>query len=203
MKNIIFKVYHPSLELISDRTFRSLLKKLSSVVREIQITEVYYLINQISQNELLSPSEKQSLRDRLDGPLRHIDSYYVEEIERGSLKVTVTATAIALWLLNTALSETVKEVWVKSEINKQLVTYLTTEKREEIVERNCDVVIESWNFEGFSVENVEKELVEGETLVITINIGTARSLKNDIKKIDVDFIIQELNKEIEEQSKSK
>ncbi|EGS7961791.1 hypothetical protein I4S89_003666, partial [Vibrio cholerae] len=71
MKNIKFKIYHPTLDLVSDRTLRSILKKFSTLLREIQYQEVFFLINHSN----ITKSEKQSLQDRLKGPLNHIDAY--------------------------------------------------------------------------------------------------------------------------------
>ncbi|OWO71721.1 hypothetical protein B2J67_16130, partial [Vibrio cholerae] len=43
MKNIKFKIYHPTLDLVSDRTLRSILKKFSTLLREIQYQEAFFL----------------------------------------------------------------------------------------------------------------------------------------------------------------
>ncbi|MFM5144087.1 hypothetical protein ACEUA0_16510 [Aeromonas veronii] len=119
MKDIYFKIYHPTLDLVSDRTFRSILKKFSSVIREIQYQEVMVLVNQSD----LSPSEKKSIRDKLKGKLNHIDAYYIEKIERGSITITGLVTTAALGLLAVTVGESVKEAWKKSEFHKSLVEY--------------------------------------------------------------------------------
>lgn len=198
MKNIAFKIYHPSLDIVSDRTFRSILKKFSTLLREIQYQEVLYLI----KKSQLSPSEKQSLRDKLRGPLNHIDAYYIERIERGSLIIEGAMTAAALWSLKITVGESVKEAWKQSEMHKSLVTYLSGSKeREKVIERNVDRVLDAWNFDGFIVESIEKEHIENETLLVTVNINTepslAKHIKENVRKIDTDLVIQELNEEIE------
>ena len=80
MKNNTFHIYHPELDVISDQTLRSILKKFSILTREIQYQEVMHLISVAE----ISPSEKQSMRDRLKRPLHHIDGYYFRKIEKGS-----------------------------------------------------------------------------------------------------------------------
>ncbi|MGR7921569.1 hypothetical protein ACU6RQ_10730 [Zobellella denitrificans] len=198
MKNITFEIYHPNLDTVSDRTLRSILKKMSSLLREIQYQEVFYLINHSS----LSPSEKQSLRDRLRGPLNHIDAYYVQKIERGSILIEGALTAIGLWLLKNTIGESVKEAWKQSEMHKSLVSYLSDPiPRRQIIDRNIDRVIDAWNFEGFIVESIEKEDIDDENLKVRININTdpltAKHIEENFRKIDTELVIAELRKEIE------
>lgn len=197
MKNIKFKIYHPSLDVLSDRTLRSILKKFSTLLKEIQFQEVLYLINSCD----LSLSEKQSLRDRLWGPLNHIDSYYVEKVERGSLIIEATLSAAGLWLLKNTLGESIKEAYSQSEMHKSLVSYLSnSNERKEVIDRNIERVFNAWNFDGYIVESVEKDYPDNDTLQVTVNIDTSKKLKehvkNNVVKINTDFVIQELEKEI-------
>ena len=197
MKNINFRIYHPSLNILSDRTLRSILKKFSALLKEIQYQEVLYLINSSD----LSPSEKQSLRDRLQGPLNHIDSYYVEKIERGSLIVEVALTASGLWLLKNTIGESVKDAYKQSEMHKWLVSYLSgSQERKKVIDRNVDRVFDAWNFDGYVVENIEKDFRDDDTLHVTINIDTSNALKEHIKnnvvKVDSDLVVKELKQEI-------
>ncbi|HHQ4625359.1 hypothetical protein [Aeromonas veronii] len=197
MKDIYFKIYHPTLDLVSDRTFRSILKKFSSVIREIQYQEVMVLVNQSD----LSPSEKQSIRDKLKGKLNHIDAYYIEKIERGSITITGLVTTAALGLLAVTVGESVKEAWKKSEFHKSLVEYLTMDlTREKQIERNVDRVFEAWNFDGFVLESVEKEQMPDGSIEIAININTdpwlSKHIEDNLTRDDVDTLLAQLNDEI-------
>ena len=197
MKDIYFKIYHPTLDLVSDRTFRSILKKFSSVIREIQYQEVMVLVNQSD----LSPSEKQSIRDKLKGKLNHIDAYYIEKIERGSITITGLVTPAALGLLAVTVGESVKEAWKKSEFHKSLVEYLTMDlTREKQIERNVDRVFEAWNFDGFVLESVEKEQMPDGSIEIAININTdpwlSKHIEDNLTRDDVDTLLAQLNDEI-------
>ena len=197
MKDIYFKIYHPTLDIVSDRTFRSILKKFSSVVREIQYQEVMVLVNQSD----LSPSEKQSIRDKLKGKLNHIDAYYIEKIERGSITITGLVTTAALDLLAVTVGESVKEAWKKSEFHKSLVEYLTMDlTREKQIERNVDRVFDAWNFDGFVLESVEKEQMPDGSIEIAININTdpwlSKHIEDNLTRDDVDALLSQLNDEI-------
>lgn len=197
MKDIYFKIYHPTLDIVSDRTFRSILKRFSSVVREIQYQEVMVLVNQSD----LSPSEKQSIRDKLKGKLNHIDAYYIEKIERGSITITGLVTTAALGLLAVTVGESVKEAWKKSEFHKSLVEYLTMDlTREKQIERNVDRVFGAWNFDGFVLESVEKEQMPDGSIEIAININTdpwlSKHIEDNLTRDDVDALLSQLNDEI-------
>ncbi|HFQ5078408.1 TPA: hypothetical protein ACGUUY_004261 [Vibrio vulnificus] len=203
MKDIYFKIYHPTLDLVSDRTFRSILKKFSSVIREIQYQEVMVLVNQSD----LSPSEKQSIRDKLKGKLNHIDAYYIEKIERGSIIITGLVTTAALGLLTLTVGESVKEAWKKSEFHKSLVEYLTMDlTREKQIERNVDRVFEAWNFDGFVLESVEKEQMPDGSIEIAININTdpwlSKHIEDNLTRDDVDTLLAQLNDEIKKLEKN-
>ncbi|AMK75450.1 MULTISPECIES: hypothetical protein [Methylomonas] len=197
MKEIKFKIYHPSIDIVSDRTFRSLLKTFSSLIREVQYQEVIYLIN---HSELL-PSEKQSLRDRLKGPLNHIPAYYVEKIERGSIVIEVSVSAMALWLLKNTIGESVKEAWKQSEMHKSIVAYLSgSDERKRVIDKNIDMVFDAWKFDAFIVENIEKEELDDDTFSITVNLNTSplleEHIKENVKKVDTHLVIEEIQKEI-------
>jgi hypothetical protein len=199
MKNITFEIYHPDLDIVSDRTLRSILKKFSSLLREIQYQEVFHLVNSSD----LTPSEKQSLRDRLKGPLNHIDAYYVKRIEKGSILIEGALTAIGLWLLKTTIGESVKEAWKQSEMHSNLVEYLTKSKdREEVIDRCVDRVFDAWNFDGFTIESIEKEKVgeNAQDLKIRVNLNTDPMLKKHVKEnvqeVDIEFVVNELEQEI-------
>jgi len=197
MKNITFRIHHPTLNIVSDRTFRSILKKFSTLLREIQYQEVQYLITRSE----IENSEKQSLRDRLEGPLNHIDAYYLGKVERGSIVIEVSLAATALWFLKNTVGESVKDAYRRSEMHKFLVDYLSgSVEREEVIDRNIDRVLDAWNFEGFLVESIEKNKTDDETLQVTVNLRTEPRLTKELEsrelKIDTNLVLRELKEEI-------
>ena len=197
MQELSIRIYHPTLSIWSDHTFRSILKKFSSLMREIQYQEVMYLIN--SSN--LTPSEKQSLRDKLKGPLNHVDSYYVEKVERGSLTITAIAAGAGFALLQCTLGESVKEAWKQVDMHKQIVDYLSKPLfRQPVLDRNFDRVFDAWNFSGFLIDGVEKTETE-ESVEYRINLKTDVTVQQHIdthhKKMTSSVVVADGLREIE------
>lgn len=198
MKNIKFKIYHPTLDLVSDRTLRSILKKFSTLLREIQYQEVFFLINHSN----ITKSEKQSLQDRLKGPLNHIDAYYIERIEKGSIIIEAALTATGLWFLKNTIGESIKEAWKQSDMHEFIVSYLSEPlQREKVIDRNVDRVIDAWNMDGFLIENTTREKVDEDTVVFTVNLRTdpllETHIKDNLQRIDTELVIREIKTEIE------
>lgn len=189
MKNLKLNFYHPDLDIISDRTLRSLLKKISTIAKEIQYQEVFYIVNQSQA----SGSEKQSLRDRLKGPLHHNEAYYVEKIERGSLTITVIVSSAGIWLLQQTIGESIKEAWLQSEMHKNLVAYLTSPTRKTIIDRNIDVVLGGMTFDNYVIEDVQKIDVDNDTHMANISLTTPYRVRERIERnsgvVTIDSII--------------
>lgn len=189
MKNLKLNFYHPDLDIISDRTLRSLLKKISTIAKEIQYQEVFYIVNQSQA----SGSEKQSLRDRLKGPLHHNEAYYVEKIERGSLTITVIVSSAGIWLLQQTIGESIKEAWLQSEMHKNLVAYLTSPTRKTIIDRNIDVVLGGMTFDNYVIEDVQKIDVDNDTHMANISLTTPYRVRERIGRnsgvVTIDSII--------------
>lgn len=194
MNDLKLVIYHPSLDLISDRTIRFLLKKTSSLAREIQAHEVFYLIN----TSQLDASEKQSIRDRIRRDLNHIPAYYVEKIEKGSIELTITVTAFALWLLQTTVGQSLADAWKTTNFHKHLVKYLSRDLRRKTIETNVESAVNNWQIDRFIVERVRKEIDDDGNIVVTVFLSTPQPLEEKIKleerKIDVNFIIQNSKK---------
>lgn len=190
MNNLRIVLYHPTLDLVSDRTFRELLKKLSSLSREIQAQEALFLIN----SSFLEPSEKQSIRDRIRPDLDHIPAYYVEKIQKGSLEVTISMTAFAIWLLQATVGKSIEEAWKRTKFHQWLIDYLSSERRKDTIERNVDAVINNWSMDRFLVESVQKEIDENEDICVFVLLKTFDVLEEDIRerniKVDVELIIE-------------
>ncbi|KXJ46257.1 hypothetical protein SAMN04487868_112105 [Marinobacter salarius] len=191
MKNVNFVFYHPHLDLISDRTIRSLLKRISTILREIQYQEVAYLI----RSSETTPSQKQSLRDRLDGQLNHIEAYYLERLERGSLTLTVTLTAFGIWLLQQTIGESIKEAWQQSNMHKELVAYLSGPQRKEVLDRNIDRVLDGWTFDNYVIEDVNKTTDEQGELTVRVDLSTPPQIQKRIEEnsgpVTIDSIIED------------
>lgn len=201
MNNVNFVFYHPHLDLLSDRTFRSLLKKISSVLRELQYQEALYLINSFDA----TPSQRQSMRDRLRGESSHIEAYYIQKLERGSVTLTISLTAVGLWLLQQTIGESIKEAWQKSSMHKELVSYLSGEKRKKVIERNIDVVLGGWIFDNYLIEDLNKTIdAEGDINVrvdLSTPISTLERVEGNSGVITIDGLIAEsirLAKELDE-----
>ncbi len=167
MKNVTFVFFHPDLDILSDRTIRSLLKKISVILREVQFQEIAYLIKQSD----ITPSEKQSLRDRLGGQLNHIEAYYLERLERGSLTLTVSLTAVAIWLLQQTIGESIKEAWRQSEMHKNLVSYLSGPQRKEVLVKNIDRVLDAWSYDDYLIEDTNKSIDNQGDLTVKVDLA--------------------------------
>ncbi|WP_233009521.1 hypothetical protein [Rheinheimera faecalis] len=195
MNNVNFVFYHPHLDPISDRTLRALLKKISTILREIQYQEVFHLIN-ISD---ISPSEKQSMRDRVKGPINHIDAYYLQKLEKGSIEITISLTAFGIWLLQQTIGESIKEAWLKSEMHKNLVSYLSGDARKEVLDRNIDRVLENWTFDNYLVEDVSKTTDEKGDINVRVVLGTPYEVQRRINENKVPVTLEDIIKESEKE----
>ena len=200
MNNVNFVFYHPDLDLLSDRTFRSLLKKISSVLRELQYQEALHLIRSFDA----TPSQRQSMRDRIRAQSSHIEAYYIQKLERGSVTLTVTLTGGALWLLQLTIGESIKEAWQKSAMHKDLVSYLSGDGRKEVIEKNIDVVLGGWIFDNYLIESVDKKIDDEGDINVRVDLTTPKSTLERIKEnsgvITIDSLIAEsirLSKELD------
>lgn len=194
MNNLKIILYHPTINILSDRTFRELLKRLSSICRKVQSREVFSFVN----NSFLDFNEKQSIADRIKKDLPHINSYYVENIERGSLAVTITVSAVALWLLQITVGHSLQEAWKKTRFHKELVKYLSSERRKEVIKRNIDVIQDGWIAKRFLIKNIQTEIDGEKDIVVRISLETPGIIEDRLKeleeKIDIDFIVANANK---------
>ena len=170
---------------------RSLLKRISTILREIQNQEVAYLI----RSSETTPSQKQSLRDRLDGQLNHIEAYYLERLERGSLTLTVTLTALGIWLLQQTIGESIKEAWQQSNMHKELVAYLSGPQRKEVLDRNIDRVLDGWTFDNYVFEDVHKTTDDQGELTVRVDLSTPPQIQKRIDEnsgpVTIDSIIED------------
>jgi len=198
MNDIKITLYHPTLDLISDRTLRDILKSLSSMGRNIQVNEIMHLIN----NSPLDASEKQSIRDRLSPELMHMHSYYVDKIEKGSLSVTITVTAFALWMLQNTIGESVKDAWKQTKFHKKIIDYLTTDLRKEIIGSIINTETEPLSKGRYSIDEIRKNVDTENNLIINVTINTHPVIEERIlekeKKVDANFIIENGHKKISE-----
>lgn len=177
MNNTTFVFYHPHLDVISDRTLRAFVKKASSVLRDVQRLEVAYLIDSFPA----APAELQSIRDRLREPLKHIDAFYLQKVEKGSF-LLVTTIAAGLWLLQTTIGESVKEAWTQVELHKKIVSYLTGKTRNDVVDKCLSTALGNITFDKYLIDSIEKEILKDGSCKFTINLVTQPSYQDNIDK---------------------
>jgi hypothetical protein len=199
MNKVYITFYHPHLDIISDRTFRTFIKNTSKVVREIITDELQQITDELG----LSLRERQSLKARLRNNDSKIVSYYLESVERGSLALTLSITAVGLWLLQQTLGETIKEAWKQSQLHEKLIDYLTKKRRIEWMEqelRHC--FPKEKRFDRYVVESFKKEITANNDLHVHVILMTPdeiiEELENQFKLIDEDYVIAEGKRLIEE-----
>jgi hypothetical protein len=191
MNNVEFEVYHPTLHLVSDRTFRSLLKKLSALTREVQAQEVLYLI----RTSKLSSKEQQSLRDRLAPQFSHITGYYLEDVKRSSLTLTVMLTGVGITILQNTLGKTVEDAWRQSDFHIKLLAYLSSpRKRKQVLKRDIDLVVNNWKLDTFVVEDTSVKTDKNGDLKVRVDLSSPELSFSEIeqrsRKIDVEYAIE-------------
>ncbi|PHS68197.1 MAG: hypothetical protein COB23_09485 [Methylophaga sp.] len=190
MNNIKVVLYHPSLDVLSDRTFRSLLKKLSVLLRELQAREVYQLI----ESSPLDLNEKQSIRDRIKPDLNHLPAYYVEKIERGSLDISSLVSGSALLLVSTVIAKVINDVLDRKQFYKDFIDYLSSDRRKEVMEKNIDIVIDNWSLDRYLIGDIQKNVDDSGDMNVKILLKTPDELEKVLKEteveVDVDFVIK-------------
>lgn len=195
MKDLKIVLYHPQLAFISDRSFRSLLKKLSSVVREFQHQEIQYLVDSFE----ISDSQKQSLNDKMKHSFSHIEAYYFEKYERGSIELAISVTAVGIWLLQITIGESIKVAYLRSELHHRILEYLSSsDERKEFLDHNIDRVFDSWRFDQFNVEHIEKSLDDAENPQMKINLSSATKPGKDGNEKRQKYSIERAIRESEE-----
>ncbi len=115
------EVYLPKLEHLSDRTLGKLLSLVGRVIRRVTRNETAHLVDQMD----LSSSERQSLRDRLKPELESTTAYYFDEVQRGSITLSLTLAATGIYLLKKTIGASVSEAWKKGRIHEFLVDILS------------------------------------------------------------------------------
>jgi hypothetical protein len=193
MNNVTLQLYHPTLNLLSDRTFRELLKKLSALTREIQAQEVLHLV----RTSDLPSNLQQSLRDKLKPKLSHLTAYYVEDVKRGSLELVVSVTLVGIWLLQTTLGETIKEAWLQTQFHKKLLEYLTSSGssgRRKTIEKNIDLVVNNWKLDKFLIQDVSTKVDKSNDLTVRVKLESLpvsdEKAEELSKPVDVDFVVE-------------
>lgn len=200
MAEIHLKFYHPDLDVISDRTFRALLKRISTSCRKIQTSEVLYLIK---SDPDLTKEEKQSLTDKLKPQLDHIEGFYINRVERGSLEIYVTLTALGVWLLNVTVGESIKEAWKRVNMHRRLVDILSFKERTVVTKEKIKSIVydDIPDYGRMSITNYKFTYTDKEDILIKIDLGTdeqfghfmherydtayvKREIKSQLKKIE-------------------
>ena len=180
MNEIKIKISHSSLSPISDRTLRFLLKKMSQMSRDIQEAEIRSLINLAD----LPASEKQSLRDRVLPEVKHINGYYVDSVRIGSIVIEFSVAAVALWLLQNTVGESVKDAWRATAFHERIVDYLSTDKRRKNIIDKVDAILTEVQLERMFIERIRKVIDDNEDLSIEMDLGSTDAVLERLKDVE-------------------
>lgn len=123
--DIAIIIYHPDLGILSDRTFRQLLKKISKACRKVLSNEIREILHELD----LSDRERQSLNDQVKNKLKHSETYYVEQLSRNSTEITIVLTGLGYFLLANTIGETIKDAWRESNAYQKLKDLLLKDWR--------------------------------------------------------------------------
>lgn len=201
MAEIELSLRHPELQILSDGTFRRLLKELSTRIRAIQGEDFQYLVENLD----LKSSQQQSLSDRSKPQLEVLPAYYVSELSRGSLEIVVLLAASAAFVLKQTLGETLKEAWKESAAHRRLVKLLNSEERNErLVRKVEDVFGEGERLERFRVSEVKvvkarRVVSRVEVLLETPDEVLARMR---LDQIDESFVIEQIEQRVRQLAKT-
>lgn len=140
------------------------------------------------------------MRDRLKGQLNHIEAYYLERLEKGSIELTITLTAFGVWLLQQTIGESIKEAWLKSDMHKDLVDYLSSDRRKVVLDRNIDTVLSGWRFDNYTIDDMNKVVDDQGDINVKVILGTpfevTRRIESNSGIVNLDSIISESKKSL-------
>lgn len=195
MNNVIIKLYQPELEVISDRTFRFILKKLSTIARNIQKYELLNIIDSCN----LDDDKKNVFLEYLNPKLEHMEGFYLVKIERGSLNILTNMTEVAKKLLITSAEEKIKESEILLMLYKSLQDRLSNGngiflEKKDVIEN----IVRETSFDRFEIENVEIVPNEDKDIIITIILITNKEVDSSInkEKISYEYVFSLLNKKM-------
>jgi len=199
MNEIRIVIYHPEMGKISEDTFTKLLKSITKIVREAHFQELLYILYDCKylddcRERLLALSKRN---------FNHGTPYYIETVRRGSLELTITATAFAIYFLDKTLGTTISESWRKTQSHKILEDHLSTrlwmsnylksESRRENFVRDIETVLDNWDLDGFEISELKDKEIDGDR-EIRFSIKEKEGLRKpaDIENIDTNSMIERL-----------
>lgn len=196
MNEFRIEVYHPSLDILSDRSFRYILKRISRLVREIQLREV---LDEIDSFDISDP-EKQSLRDKLKFQIETLPAYYVEKVERGSLEVVVVATAAAYWLLDKTIGESVSDAYKESAIHQKIIQILSTPLGRKRLPKIAEEVSKEINLGRFLIDESKLDVAE-EVTTLRLNLQTVIDQRERVEsepRLDERLVVKQASDKIKD-----
>jgi hypothetical protein len=116
LPNLVVRFEHRDIKFLSDRTFRSLVREFTKLLRHLTVQEANDLIDSAS----FSPQLKQSLKDRFKNRVGQQAVYYVEDVGKGSFFLEVLLPAAGLWLLTNIILASVEKGFEESKYGAEL-----------------------------------------------------------------------------------
>lgn len=209
-KDLHIKFYHPDIDILSDRTFRSLIKSFSQVCRSILVEEIDYLINEGNYDYGYS----QSLKDRVKNEIPACPVYYVENVSKGSLELNVLVSGAIVILLTNTLGEDIKKAWDKTQISQEFQELLVTrlnrvqlymfdrnEYLKDKINRNYLKEVIGGRFIVDSIEFINEKNKETVLLTIKTIKGVDRTINKEI--VNNNAVIEHIDKLISRLEKYK
>ncbi len=194
--------YHPELSIISEKTFRRLLKDISKICHKALLEELEYLMRELK----LDNRQKQSIKGRTLNKIAAGSFYYLEDFRRDSVFLEVSITGLALWLLNITLGESFKAAARKSHLLKKLEEILSKKIniRNYIKRRPkklAEIVSNQLEGEGtlnrFEIDKIEYKVTIRHELHVTLK--TEETV--DVQQISVKYDANKLQYDIESEIK--
>lgn len=202
--DIIIKIYHPDISVLSNQTLNRLNKDIARLLRKVQFDEIESLIESFE----LPSNVKQSLKDKVKNKIPNSSVYYIEHIGKGSFLLEATIAGTLLLFLLKTLLKSITSAWEKSDISEDLEKftlkcfnkfYFFLKKRNNILIKKVKKYFLNYSFSNdrFIVSDVSVKKSKGRT-VISIELNTEEEfgkLKQE-NLINNDYLIKEIKKEI-------
>lgn len=202
MKELYLKIYHPELHLLSQITLNELIKDIGKLVKKNQLQLVNYIID----TSTLSFSEKQSIHDRVKHKLDRIPVFYIDDFKKNSVELTLSITAVCLWILSNTIGETLKDAYKESKFHKYIRKILLSKKVDDFDEEFFQKIKITIFDRRFTVKEAQK-FEEKDKRIINIELESPKELlPKDVMintKINRSFVDKKSKEKIEVLSREK
>jgi predicted butyrate kinase (DUF1464 family) len=127
VKQLLLEVVHDDVAYVSDRSLRELLKRLSKILRRVELHEIRDIILDSGMDD----REIRALMSAMEREIETLPAYYLRKIEKGSLvaNFAIGAAAVAA-LAGTIFKDLVTDVIKQSKFYKKLIEYVSGERSE-------------------------------------------------------------------------